>query len=299
MTRQILCKTSLLIATFSVMSTALPVASQEPPPEAKPKPEKEAPISDAEKETRRASEKFVSAIDLEMQSDDKWIKVKRIEKPLLMFGDPTRGHNRGSLWAWGEKGRPVATLELFQDSAKQGERWICSLCNTSGGKVRASRGGESWWMENDSDVAIKDIPQAPAPTAEAPQRQRQLKLQSQKFTGHEIWDPNNSRYELRRIERPVHTYRDEAQGLLEGGLFILANGTNPEILLFLEARTDPKDKTKAVWQFAVGRSAHAELHLEYDGKEVFDSPRANRLSGPNKPYWLIPVYTIPDSDPEK
>jgi hypothetical protein len=105
-------------------------------------------------------------------------------------------------------------------------------------------------------------------------------------SGHEFWDPNDSRYELRRLDRPLHTYRDEGAGLLEGAVYTLANGTNPEILLFVEARTN-KDG-KAAWQFAVGRLAHAELHLEYDGKEVFDAARADRarLAGPDRPYWV-------------
>jgi hypothetical protein len=106
------------------------------------------------------------------------------------------------------------------------------------------------------------------------------------FTGHECWDPDNSRYELRRLERPLHTYQDEDSGVQAGALYTLANGTNPEIMLFIEARVDPKNGTKAAWQFLVGRLAHAGLHLEYDGKEVFTAPRANQLSGRDRPYWL-------------
>jgi hypothetical protein len=98
--------------------------------------------------------------------------------------------------------------------------------------------------------------------------------------------PDNSRYELRRLERPLHTYQNEAVGLQNGALYTLANGTNPLIMLFIESHVDPKNSTKASWQFLVGRLSHGELHLEYDGKEVFTAPRANRLSGPNKPYWL-------------
>ncbi len=289
----------LVIATLSIMSTALPAASQQPPPQdAKPKPDKEAALSDEEKEARRASEQFVGGIDVEIQSDDKWTKVKRVEKPLLLFGDDTRGYNGGCLWAWGDKGRPVAVMELFiQNTGNKG--WQFSITNVSGGKVRASRGGEPWWKENESDVVLKDIPQAPAPSAEASQRQRQLKLLSQKFTGHEIWNPNNSRYELRRIERPVHTYRNEDHGLMEGGLIILANGTNPEILLFLEARADPKDKTKAIWQFMLARSANAELHLQFDGKEVFDLPRGRPGTGVDKPYFNGGIRIQSDTDPKK
>ena len=71
-----------------------------------------------------------------------------------------------------------------------------------------------------------------------------------------------SRYELRRLERPLHTYRDEENGILDGPLYTLANGTNPEIMLFVEARADLKDTSKSSWQFTVGRVSHAELHLE-------------------------------------
>ncbi len=294
MTRQVRFRISLSIATLWITSTALPVAAQEPPPKgADPKPEKQ--LSDEEKATRRAAEELVKTIDVEIQYDDKWTKVKRVEKPLLYFSDNTRDHERGSLWAWGDKGRPAAVLELFQNVGKN--RWEFGITNTSGAKLRASRGGELWWMENESDVVLKDIPQAPIPAAEAPQRQRQLKLLSQKFTGHEIDGKN--RFELRRIERPVHGYRDEDHGLLEGGLIILANGTNPEILLFVEARADQKDKSKTVWQFLVGRAAGIEIYLEYDGKEIFDAPRANRTSGQAKPFWIGSVRIESDSDPQK
>src|SRR5437763_1863964 len=132
-----------------------------------------------------------------------------------------------------------------------------------------------------------------APAGQPAVRQRQLKALAQKFSGHEVWDPGNTRYDLRRLDRPLHAYRDEAAGLLDGALFALANGTNPEIMLFVEARADPRDATKAAWRFAVGRLSHAELHLEYDGREVFSSPRGDRLSGPDKPYWLGLVEGVP------
>jgi hypothetical protein len=233
-----------------------------------------------------------------MLSDDTWTRVPRIEKPLLFYDEPTRNNDRGSVWGWGTKGRPFALLELFQGQ-KDRTTWVFAICNTSGGKLRARRGGDPWWRENDSAAELKDIPRAPAPAADAPLRQRQLKLLAEKFTAHEFWDPDNSRYELRLLKRPLYTYRDEAGGVLEGGLFTLANGTNPEIMLFVEARVDPKDRSKRVWQFTVGRLAHAELHLEYDGKEVFSAPRGDRVSASNKPYWLSFLNAALEADPRK
>jgi hypothetical protein len=250
-------------------------------------PPKTEPDKQAEpgEEYRREVEQVVAGIELEHLVGDTWTKVKRIEKPLLYYGDATRENDRGSVWGWGEVGRPVALIELFQNENDR-DNWVYTICNTSGGKVRARRVSAPWWKENASASELKDVPGAPAPAKEAPQRQRQLKQLAQKFTGHQFWDPNNSRYELRRLERPLRTYKDEDSGLLDGALYTLANGTNPELMLFIEARVNPKDNTEVLWQYAVGRLSHAELHLLYDDKEVFTSPRGDKLSGADKPYWL-------------
>jgi hypothetical protein len=288
----------VMVVALLVVSTALVGAPPEPPPEAKKdKPDQGAGTNPGE-QSHREAEQVVRGIELEILGDDKWTPVPRIENPLLLYGEPTRNNDRGSVWGWAQKGRPVALLELFQNPDDR-TIWTFAVCNTSGGKLRARRAGAPWWRENESATELKDIPGAPAPAADAALRQRQLKLLAQKFTAHEFWDPDNSRYELRLLKRPLYTYRDEANGLLEGGLFTLANGTNPEIMLFVEARVDPKNSSKTVWQFAVGRSAHAELHLEYDGKEVFDAPRGNRVSAPNQPYWLSFFNAALDADPRK
>jgi hypothetical protein len=86
---------------------------------------------------------------------------------------------------------------------------------------------------------------------------------------------------------------------LDGGLFILANGTNPAIPLFVDARVGPKNRSKNVWQYAVRRLSHTELHLEYDGKEACNAPRENRVSASNRPYWLSFIKAALDADRRK
>jgi hypothetical protein len=301
MTRQTLqppVKSCLGITALLIVSTALVSAPPESSSEAKKDKTTPADETKTEEQFRRKAEQVVRTIDLEILSDDQWTKVERIEKPLLFYSDPTRNNDRGSVWGWGRKGRPVALLELFQGENNR-TRWAVGICNTSGGKLRARRAGAPWWRANDSAAELKAIPGASAPSAEALVRQRQLKLLAQKFTAHEFWDPDNSRYQLRLLKRPLCTYRDEDRGVLDGGLFILANGTNPEIPLFIEARVDPKNSSKRIWQYTLGRLAHAELHLEYDGKEVFEAPRGNKVSASNQPYWFSFIPAALDAEPEK
>src|SRR5262249_31555766 len=217
----------------------------------------------------------VDTVALESLDGDTWVKAKRIDRPLLLYTDDTRGDDRGFLWGWGEKGRPLAVIEIFQKVQSRGA-WTVCICNTSGGRVRAGRLGGPWWLENDSDIVFQDIPSAPSVAADAPLRQRQLKQLAQDFTAYEIWLPNDTRYDLRRLDRPLHSYRNEDAGIIEGGLFTFANGTNPEVLLFIEARQ--AKGSKPVWQFGVGRSAYAEFHVHYQGKEVHSVPRGDRVT---------------------
>ncbi|OWK36730.1 hypothetical protein [Fimbriiglobus ruber] len=281
--RTIAVRVHVLVLSALVVSTPLVGAPQESPM-AKPQPGKGEPGADSE--SLREAARIIAAVDLEISTGDAWGKVKQIEKPLLLYGDLTRDNDRGSLWAWGEKGRPVALLELFQDTVNR-QKWLFAVCNTSGSKLRGRWVDAPWWGENTSATEPRDIPGAPPPAATTAQRQRQMKQLAQKFAGHEFWDPNNTRYDLRLLDRPLHTYRDEAAGLLDGGLFTFANGTNPEIMLYIEARVSPNDKTKTVWQYATGRLAHAELHLAYNGKELFTAPRADSsISDRELPYWL-------------
>src|SRR5207248_239891 len=77
---------------------------------------------DADEQYRRETERVVGGIELEILSGDKWVKVERIDRPLLFYGDATRENDRGSVWGWGARGRPVALLELFQN-VNDRERW--------------------------------------------------------------------------------------------------------------------------------------------------------------------------------
>lgn len=279
----------LAVAFLAVVWSLGPGFSQAPAPgDGK---EKAGKAPDEAAESRRAAEQLVGTVELEVQTGEKWAKVKRLDKPLLLYSDDTRSNDRGSVWAWGDTGRPLALFEVFQ-KVEDRSIWVVGICNTSGRRLRASRAGAPWWQENDSDIEFKDVPAAPPVGADATLRQRQLKQLAQKFTAYEIYNPNNTRYDLRRLERPLYTYRGEPAGVAEGGLFAFANGTNPEVMLFIEARADPKGTAKPVWQFGVGRTSFAESHVECDGKEVYMAPRGGKgVTGPDKPFWTTVLQT--------
>jgi hypothetical protein len=246
-------------------------------------------------EVRQAAEQLVDSLELEALRGGAVVRVKRIDRPLLVYTDPTRGDESGFLFGWGDAGRPLAVAEMYQKT-KNRSVWDVHVTNTSGGMLRAGRLGAPWWSENNSDIAFKDIPSAPLAAPDPALRQRQMKLLAQKFTAYTT-DRSGERTDLRRLDRPLHTYRDEQGGILEGGLFAFANGTNPEILLFVEARQGKAKAAKPVWQFGFGRASYAQLHAAYEGQEVYLATYGNLVLGRDKPFWFARFQVTPPAAP--
>ncbi|HVA48814.1 MAG TPA: hypothetical protein VNH11_20780, partial [Pirellulales bacterium] len=189
----------------------------------------ETPPTDAEKTHLRAAEKHVRGLELRRRD-----AIGLIDRPLSSFGDPARMHQRGSFWAWGRTGRPAVFLELWQD-ADQPELWRHSVTLSSAERLSLNAGPSGRWTPPPAPLETPLIADGPAPAKEEIARLRQAKQQARRFTAHEFWDPDNSRFELRLLTQPVHRYSDAKMRLQDAAVFILAHGTNPEVVLLIEA----------------------------------------------------------------
>lgn len=266
---------SLCVATVALaMGMALPLAAQEavspPEPEANNRVIEQATTYMEVMELRRASDRSV---------------IERIERPLLVFGDSARSNSAGTLWAWQKAGRPLALLELYRGlDAKS--RWANAVTLTSPALVTLKTSVGASWEPAQSQFVAQSIDDTPAPEEKGAARLRQMKELARQFTAHEFWEPNNSRFELRLLVQPVLRYSDSAAKVLDGAVFVLAHGTNPEIVLLIEAIQEPTQAAK--WQFAAMRLGSAEMHLERNGKEVWKQERTPGVVGkPADAYWLF------------
>lgn len=217
--------------------------------------------------------------------------VPRRQNPLLTFGDAARQNRNGTLWAFGE-GRPAAFLELYQGTEPQAP-WVHAVTLTGMQRVILKTPTSSFWRPATTQIEPTPVPDAPAPAEREPIRLRQMKEIARRFTAHEFWNPDNSRFELRLLVQPVHRYRDEAAGVLDGAAFVLAHGTNPEVILLIEAHGP--DVARAQWRYALARIGSAEFHVELDGAEVWRRSRTPGVVGtPDDPYWLFVTPSVQD-----
>lgn len=210
--------------------------------------------------------------------------IEMLPNPLLTYGDATRNNEAGTLWAWGKSGRPVAFLELYRNVG-QDQPWVHALTLTSPELIQLKAPTGQRWTPKKSHFALKDVPNSPDVGDQPAVRLRQMKEISRRFEAHEFWDPNNSRFEMRLLVQPVHRYQDESAKLIDGTVFVLAHGTNPEVLVQIEAHGTEQPPR---WKYGFARLGSAELHVLFDGKEVWTEPRTPGIVGqPVDPYWLL------------
>jgi hypothetical protein len=245
--------------------------------------------SDNEEARLRSTQRHVRS--LRLQSPDSEAEMGLIGRPLLTFADPVRLHQGGTVWAWGDGGRPAAIMEVWTNG---GPDWRHAVMATSPERVELILPDGRRWQAPDDAFEQKKIAEAEAPQEKPAARLRQLKDLAKRFRVHEIWKPDNSRIELRLLIQPVYRYADPAREIQDGAIFIFAHGTNPETILLIEATG--KSPGEARWNYSVVRSTSAELHVELDEREVWSCLRADGTNqGPRKTYWgfNVPIEATP------
>jgi hypothetical protein len=125
----------------------------------------------------------------------------------------------------------------------------------------------------------KELPDTAPPAASREARLVQMRQLAKEFTG-QITDYEGKRVDLRLLPTPLHRNAEAKTGVVDGALFALVTteGTDPEVLLVLEAR-EVDGKTR--WEYACGRFGVVSMYVQHKGKEVWSSI----LNGKSDTLW--------------
>jgi hypothetical protein len=219
-------------------------------------------------------------------------KSELLPDPIYRFDDPARLFSDGTLWAFGRSGRPDALLCLSLQRDDRGRlKWIHELTALSGGPVAASsrhNSGPWLWNTRGAGVVLRPVPKVPTPADEEARRLRQMREIARRFKVTESLDPArddpSDRFELRLVPQPVHRYRDPEAGLVDGALFLMAYGRNPEVALLIEARREGGQEP--AWAYGLARLGAARFRVNLDDREVADLPKPVD-AGWRQPYYLF------------
>jgi len=192
-------------------------------------------------------------------------------EPMLRYSDTPRGIQDGTLWAWGDRGRPHAALKVERwPERAAAERWTLGVVSLCPRRIEVKFGDGQTWTSRKPGLELKPIPDAPKIAGSDAQRLTQMKELSRRFSVvvnsvHEL-----NPLHLRLMPKPLVRYQDAEIGLRDGALFALAYGTNPTALLALEAWS-PGSSTVA-WRFGFARLGGGEMSGRLDDKEEWTCP---------------------------
>jgi len=197
--------------------------------------------------------------------------------PLFRFSDPTREFHDATLWAFGNAGRPACLLTIEQYAGSS----HFELISLTDAPVKAIYKDREWAPQS-GGVTLQRFPNSPRPHKTMPLRLAQMKELLGTLSAHEL-TVAGKRFELRLLPTPIHRYSSTKEQLQDGGIFVFANGTNPELLAVIEARGE--DVELADWQIGFARCAGAELFVSQNDKQLFHVPHTG--GGRTDPYWIF------------
>ncbi|NQT11209.1 MAG: hypothetical protein HQ582_00570 [Planctomycetes bacterium] len=151
--------------------------------------------------------------------------------PVLRFSDGVTGVVDAAVLLWTHNNRPRMAASFWYRGPSQTEHHEFQSLSTE--KLTAKRKGRAVWRPSRPGIQMKPHPGAPAPAESAAGRLVQMRSLARQFTAS-ITD-RTGRQQLRLISQPVYRFAQPDEGILDGALFAFAKGTNPEVILLLEA----------------------------------------------------------------
>ncbi len=192
-----------------------------------------------------------------------------VKSPIFSWSNPERQSDGGLLYMWTKSGRPVATLGIWrvnEPTKKSGYEYQSLTPELF--EAKSSKLGN--WSPEAGGVEFGRLTEVAAPLADNRRRQNQMRQIARDHFSAEI-DPGTPNSEqLRVLPTPVFLYDEKPKDVIDGAVFSFASGTDPEVLLILEARKISNDEG---WFYAMARSTSHAVSGRCNGVEVLSRVR--------------------------
>jgi hypothetical protein len=222
-----------------------------------------------------AARSRAEGVQVSVTAGGRTVKATVHPNALMKYTDVPRQIEMATLWVWQDEGHPVALGKVEAYQRPGGPKWLYCFTSASTGLVDGQWPNGRRFQASKPGIEWKAI-NGPVPQETPAGRRRQMKELFHRFAVACRDDVLKTSDELRPLARPLHEYSSPKHGVIQGVLCgFAANGTNPDVIIAVEAFRPPKDKDAAVtWRYgAVGMTA-AGISVKLDKAEVFTRPYA-------------------------
>jgi hypothetical protein len=187
--------------------------------------------------------------------------------PVLRWANPAANGEDGAVFVWLSQGRPEAIGTFFTyRRASTGEIVLKhSLHSLSSQSLTADYRDQRVWWPKVPGVEFRPVQQSPPPAETARLRLLQMKALAKEFSG-KLVDLKGASFDLRLLPQPLVRYEPSRTNVLDGAIFALAEGTDPQALVLIEAR---RTREGPRWEYGFARFHFAHLWGYHRDKEVW------------------------------
>jgi hypothetical protein len=209
--------------------------------------------------------------------------------PVIRWRNVARGQEGEAMMVvWPHNGRPIAMASIYPWEGAMSHEFDSLSRDT---KLRARDGDREIWAPESAGVEFKAVPKAPPPAKTPLERLRQMKAiaEGYKATMTGWRGDNTDREVLRLLPRPLYRYdlataKEPDPKLLDGALFAYVQGTDPEVVLILEAIGTAE---KAEWHFAFVRATSGGLEVKSGEEVVWTAVKYPAQRDPKLPHFTM------------
>ena len=197
--------------------------------------------------------------------------LKLRPQPLMYWTSPTRFDSIGGIFLWTRDGRPKAYCGAFLRLEKPVNTLHREFHSLTKEPLTTDFDEKRIWGPTSQGVKFRLVPDAKPPAASPVARLRQMKRIASQFSIR-ILNHDSTRETLRVLPRPIYRYTDSNSGLIDGAIIAFVQGTDPEALLLVEARSSAKARR---WHYAIARCTSWSVTARLADDVVYDVPLYN------------------------
>lgn len=194
------------------------------------------------------------------------------ENTALRWSNPVSGVIDGTVFVWTVDGRPEIVAKSFINSKAMA--WCQAVQSLSSIPFTMRLNGQTVWKPSQAGIELRPVPRAPAPAKSKNLRLAQMRTMAREFHVTDTWKQfglvEATPWELRLLPRPLVRFESPDQDIVDGALFAFVQGTNPEAILLVEARSE---ESRDSWQYAFARLTIYALDGGIDGTTLWNVPR--------------------------
>ena len=217
--------------------------------------------------------------------------LKLMPRPILNWSNPERKTPAGAVFLWTDDGRPAIAMCIYPNVGNFDHEFQ-SLAETG---LEVGDGNAVVWKPDAAGLQFRPLPMDEGAAVGATRllRLRQMRNIARGFSG--LVGNQNRQKALRLLPSPLFRYPESSQRTaVDGALFSLVQGTDPEVLLLIEAVPGTDEALR--WRYALARMTMVPLKVSHKNVTLLELGWAS-IHDPAGPYYTRSVPAEPETAP--